>query len=115
VNITGAVLNLAPPPILAHGYTLHLHDDSGASLTLTTDTLGARLSIAVYRLDSLQGYPSTDILRYLWASSEWIGRTPTTNVFDNPSLAHPRPHLPVRIHPNRRHWQISVRYKRFLW
>ncbi|HLZ88240.1 MAG TPA: hypothetical protein VKQ52_13390, partial [Puia sp.] len=51
------------------------------------DTPGARLSIAVYRLDALQGYPSTDILRYLWTSSEWIGRTPTDRVFDDPTLA----------------------------
>jgi hypothetical protein len=53
----------------------------------TQDTAGARLSVAVYRLDSLQGYPSTDIVRYLWASSEWIGRTPSAQVFDDPAIA----------------------------
>ncbi|HEY4107389.1 hypothetical protein [Puia sp.] len=52
-----------------------------------SDTSGARLSVAVYRLDSLQGYPSTDILRYLWGSSEWIGRIPTDHLFDDPTLA----------------------------
>jgi len=51
----------------------------------TTDS--AHLSIAVYRLDSLQGYPSTDILRYLWTSSEWIGRTPTEKVFEDAELS----------------------------
>jgi hypothetical protein len=47
----------------------------------------ARLSIAVYRLDSLQGYPSTDILRYLWASSEWTGRMPTEKLFTDRELS----------------------------
>jgi hypothetical protein len=51
------------------------------------DTPATHLSVAVYRLDSLQGYPPTDILRYLWTSSEWIGRIPATNIFNNPSLA----------------------------
>ena len=58
-----------------------------AAGTATADTPAAHLSIAVYRLDSLQGYPPTDILRYLWTSSEWIGRVPNQNVFTNPSLA----------------------------
>jgi hypothetical protein len=36
----------------------------------------SRLSVAVYRLDTLQGYPATDITRYLWLSSELKGRLP---------------------------------------
>lgn len=55
-------------------------------LNIATDTT-AHLSIAVYRLDSLQGEPPTDIVRYLWTSSEWTGRIPTTRVFDDPTLA----------------------------
>jgi len=51
------------------------------------DTTRAHLSIAVYRLDSLQGYPATDILRYLWAGSEWTGPTPSATAFDDPQLA----------------------------
>ena len=43
------------------------------------------LSLAVYRLDSLQGYPATDIYRYLWLSSDWQGRTPRTPIVDDQS------------------------------
>lgn len=52
----------------------------------TTDTGFAHLSMAVYHLDSLQGEPPTDILRYLWTSSEWTGRIPSVHVFDDQTL-----------------------------
>ncbi|HVU95181.1 MAG TPA: hypothetical protein VHE34_08160 [Puia sp.] len=62
-----------------------VHLDIGIS---NPDTSGNHLSIAVYRLDSLQGYPQTDILRYLWTSSEWTGTIPVNRIFDDPELAH---------------------------
>jgi hypothetical protein len=52
-----------------------------------TDTANAHLSVSVYRLDSLQGYPSTDIVRYLWQSSEWSGALPSMESLDDPALA----------------------------
>jgi hypothetical protein len=45
-----------------------------ATKTREDEDLPANLSVAVYRLDSLQGYPKTDILSYLWMSSELTGR-----------------------------------------
>ena len=56
-------------------------------LAISGDTAGARLSVAVYRLDSLQGYPPTDIVRYLWQSSEWSGALPAIQSLDDPTLA----------------------------
>jgi hypothetical protein len=47
----------------------------------------ANLSVAVYRLDSLQGYPPTDLLRYLYGTSEYTGQIPSTKIFDDPALA----------------------------
>lgn len=56
-------------------------------LDISAADTSAHLSVAVYRLDSLQGEPVTDIVRYLWTSSEWTGRIPGNRVFDDPSLA----------------------------
>jgi len=57
-----------------------------AQLDISAADTSAHLSVAVYRLDSLQGEPVTDIVRYLWASSEWTGRIPGNRVFEDPTL-----------------------------
>ena len=84
----------------------------------TAEPTDSRLSVAVYRLDSLQGYPRTDILRYLWLSSEWIGRIPSAGIFDNPtlidlcSLTHGWTRFrwtDVLSHPSSRFLRLSVR------
>ncbi len=68
-----------------------------ASRSEDGDTIASDLSVAVYRLDTLQGYPATDIYNYLWLSSDWQGGTggtpltadhTDTSVFDLLMLTH---------------------------
>src|SRR6202042_703728 len=53
--------------------TRHKVQLSIASRSEDGNSLASDLSLAVYRLDSLQGYPATDIYQYLWLSSDWQG------------------------------------------
>jgi hypothetical protein len=67
--------------------TRHKVQLSIASRSEDGNNLASDLSLAVYRLDSLQGYPATDIFQYLWLSSDWQGRTPQTPSGDQPDAA----------------------------
>jgi hypothetical protein len=61
--------------------TRHKVQLSIASRSEDGNNLSSDLSLSVYRLDSLQGYPATDIYNFLWLSSDWqerTGRTPLT-------------------------------------
>jgi hypothetical protein len=67
--------------------TRHKVQLSIASRSEDGNSLASDLSLAVYRLDSLQGYPSTDICQYLWLSSDWQGRIPHSLPGDQPDAA----------------------------
>jgi hypothetical protein len=85
----------------------------------------SRLSIAVYRLDTLQGYPTTDITRYLWLSSELKGHLPAIALtsadadllmlthgwrrFDAPAIRQPASPSKPRFTPELRGQLISGR------
>jgi len=68
-------------------YTRHKVQLSIASRSEDGNNLASDLSLAVYRLDSLQGYPATDIYDYLWLSSNWQGGTSPTPFAGNRSDA----------------------------
>ena len=67
--------------------TRHKVQLSIASRSEDGNSLASDLSLAVYRLDSLQGYPATDIYQYLWLSSDWQGRSTRTPSGDQPDAA----------------------------